>query len=113
MSVICNKRHSTRDFSYQADSKTLTIEESTLRQFRVVDEDGNLCSVFGRVYDDACDEGFVLVSHKTGKEVTFVVDKIDYDASGEDIGGWNLVPINRKTGRIDTSLDLKVLVIND
>jgi len=37
------------------------------------------------LFDDACDEGFTLVSHKTGKHVMFYyVDKV-YDEEGDVI----------------------------
>jgi hypothetical protein len=104
MSVICSLRHSTKNFTYHKDTKTLTIEISTLTQGRG--------PAFGQVYDDACDEGFVLVSHKTGREITFVNDGLDRDPEG-DTAGWRFAPIDRKTGRRDRTLDLKVLVIND
>ena len=105
MAVICWKRLSTKDFHYSVDTKNFVAEISTLSQ-------GRTRAVFDQVYDDACDEGFVLVSHKTGEEVTFVVDKIDQDSEG-DIAGWHLIPINRKSGRRDISKDFTVLVIND
>jgi hypothetical protein len=37
---------------------------------------------FGRVYDDACDEGLTLVSHLTGKEVVFAVWNEARDGEG-------------------------------
>lgn len=105
MSVICSKQLSTKDFHYDAKLKLFTAEISTLSH-------GRSHEVFGRVYDDACDEGFVLVSHKTGEEITFVVDKIDMDSEG-DIAGWNLIAINRRSGHRDATKDFTVLVIND
>lgn len=53
---------------------------------------------FGRVYDDACDEGLTLVSHKTGTRVVFAVDGVERDAEG-DIVAWTLRPADpRKWG---------------
>ena len=46
---------------------------------------------FGRVYNDACDEGLTLVSARTGREVTFVVNREHRNADG-DITHWELIP---------------------
>ena len=40
----------------------------------------------GRVYDDACDEGFTIVSAKTGKGAVFAMHKTFNH--GEEFGGW-------------------------
>lgn len=40
----------------------------------------------GRVYDDACDEGFTIISARTGKEVVFALDQVDKDE--DDILAW-------------------------
>jgi hypothetical protein len=47
-----------------------------------------------RVYDDACDEGYTLVSAKTGKEVVVVVEKIEKHDG--DLIFWELVPVDSK-----------------
>lgn len=105
MTVICSKRLSSRAFHYNPETKTFTAEISELSR-------GGTADPFGRVYDDAADEGFVIVSSKTGDEVTFVINGADRDSDG-DIAGWVLVPINRKSGYRDCSKDFSVLVIND
>ena len=46
---------------------------------------------FGRVYDDACDEGLTLVSARTGREVVFVVTRTVRDNDG-DVSFWLLAP---------------------
>ncbi len=46
---------------------------------------------FGRVYDDACDEGLTLVNPRTGNEVVFAVHSTQY-RDGEIIG-WTLVSV--------------------
>jgi len=58
---------------------------------------------FGRVYDDACDEGLTLVSSRTGKSVVFVVDATIRDAEG-DIEYWMLVPATERSLRISVRL---------
>jgi hypothetical protein len=37
--------------------------------------DFNGRQLMSRVYDDACDEGFYIVSHKTGKKVLFTYNE--------------------------------------
>jgi hypothetical protein len=49
----------------------------------------------GRVYDDACDEGLTLVSHRTGEEVVMVVQEDTCDDEG-DILSWTLRPVDPK-----------------
>jgi hypothetical protein len=102
MAIICTKTWSTRDFNYTAKDRTLSIEASTLR----AGFPGR--RTFGPVYDDACDMGFVLESHKTGRKMTFVINKVDKDRDG-DIAGWWLTAAAVK----DRALGIKVLVIND
>ncbi len=48
---------------------------------------------FERVYPDACDLGMVLVSHKTGKATTWVIDEVRFDSDGS-ILEWHLIPTN-------------------
>jgi hypothetical protein len=49
---------------------------------------------FGRVYDDACDEGLTLVSSKyPGKEIVFVVNEVERDREGDTLC-WKLIPAN-------------------
>lgn len=50
---------------------------------------------FGRVYDDACDEGLTLIG-ETGRSVVFVIDHTSRDAEGE-VTGWTLRPAVRLT----------------
>lgn len=54
---------------------------------------------FGQVYDDACDEGLTLVSHRTGSEKVFAVSERKFDREG-DLTSWELVSIG-KNGRPD------------
>jgi hypothetical protein len=44
-----------------------------------------------QIYDDACDEGFEVVNHKTGKSCTFyLVREMRPDGEGE-LQGWSYV----------------------
>jgi hypothetical protein len=62
------------------------------------------------VWDDACDAGFILVSAKTGKEITFTFWKEDKNRDGE-VAGYRFKPCLRNN---EMHLkDLSVLIIND
>jgi hypothetical protein len=67
---------STRQFSYDHVEHRFTAEMSETHGF-------------GRVYDDAADEGLTLVSTKTGAEVVFVLWETEYTAEGE-VAAWYL-----------------------
>lgn len=62
---------------------------------------------FGRVYDDACDEGVTVQGQ--WEEVVFVV--YGADLNGNEVAGWHLKSVNWKTGRTDGRF--KILIIND
>lgn len=61
----------------------------------------------GRVYDDACDEGFTVVG-KTGREVVFVLDDEKRDDEGE-VHYWTFVPA--RPG--DRTLVASAIIFND
>lgn len=72
MAVICNTRISTRDFTYTKETQSFSAWASDFKGRRVL----------SRVYDDACDEGFVLVSHVSGKAMVFA-KHADHHRDGE------------------------------
>lgn len=37
----------------------------------------------GRVWDDACDIGYTVVSHRTGREAVYAVEHVQRDGEGE------------------------------
>lgn len=94
---------STKQFSY--DNKTFRAEISDLLK-------GGQFSVFGLIYDDACDEGLTLVSHKTGKEAKFVVDYIHKDPE-KDIMWWTLVPTRDTVRHLPSLCNTRVVIYND
>ena len=63
---------STNKFTYNPKTKTFVCEASDLRGFEP-----------RRIYDDACDIGFYLVSEKTGQKVLFVENELAYDNDGD------------------------------
>lgn len=101
MAIICTLTHDLQDFSWDKSDRTLVTEASTLSA-------GRSRAITAQVYDDACDEGFVIESHHTDRRVTFALDKVDTNADNE-IMGWWFKPCARK----DAALDIRVLIIND
>lgn len=75
-------------FGYSKDSDTISVEISCLPHF-------------GHYRDN-----IIIKSKTTGREVTFKFVDCDYDASGEDVYGFNYVSI-------DPVINSKLLVIND
>lgn len=66
---------STNRFRYDPVENVFTAEASDLGpSFRL-----------GRIYDDACDQGFTLVSALTGREVVFAHELTRWDDADEDI----------------------------
>ena len=85
---------SSNKFFFNKSSGTFIAEASDLQGFRL-----------GRVYDDACDEGFSIVSEKTGKSAVFAL--ADEIFRNEDIGGWNFVCVTPGLKQ------LKAVIFND
>jgi hypothetical protein len=59
----------------------------------------------GRVYDDACDEGFTIVSARTGKEAVFALDHLEENEG--DICAWHFVCVTPNLKH------LKAVIFND
>jgi len=81
---------STKDFTYNSETRTFVTEVSNLRFSP------------GRIYDDACDIGFYMVSEKTGNKILFIETSPEFDADNE------LICYN-----FSGFMDLKVKVFND
>lgn len=62
---------------------------------------------FGRVYDDACDQGLTLVSEWSGDEIVFAIHEEMTDNEG-DILGWKLKPVPESHRR-----HLSITIFND
>jgi hypothetical protein len=63
---------STRQFTYDAPTKNFAAELSDMNGL-------------GRVYDDACDVGFTMVSARTGRQVVFVLAEEKRDGEGDTL----------------------------
>jgi hypothetical protein len=91
--MIIGQRISTAQFSYQNGGLWVQESSSLPQGFEPTRQ----------LYDDACDQGFVLVGALSGKEFPFYLDGVDYDRDGA-IAGWRF-----KSSRSA----YRVLIIND
>ena len=89
-------------FFYHAEDRCFTQEISSLER---------RYNLFGQLYDDACDQGFTMVSQKTGVEVSFYLSK-DIDRAGDE-GGWEFEPIPESVRKTPAAKGLKVIIFND
>jgi hypothetical protein len=89
--------HTSR-LNYNAAERTFSEEASTI-------------GAPGRVYDDACDVGYTLVSARTGREVVFAETFTRYDNEG-DIVYWvyEPEPYQRRLGEL---AGVRLIVFND
>jgi hypothetical protein len=80
------------------------VWDKSSKKFIAFISDINKFNLFGRIYPDACDAGFDLVSDKTGNAET--VSFYDTIWNDGEVGGWVFKPIN-------SSHDFSVVVFND
>ena len=94
-------RLSSKQFTYDAAKRTFAAEISDFgKNFH-----------FERVYQDACDVGFVMVSERTGKEAAFAVYE---EATSEgEVTHWVLVPTPEAIRKQRQLAGTKVLIFND
>ncbi len=90
----------TSKFTYIKENRTFVTEASDIHGFDP-----------RRIYDDACDIGFYMVSDKTGKKILFVEEGPDYNDDNELIC-WNFSAhcINENPENLH---DLVVRIYND
>lgn len=82
-------------FMWHPGDKTFTSEYSMLPYFNI-----------RRVWDDACDVGFIMQSHRTGYKKVFVLSEVKTSQDGELL--WHeFVCADHKHGNI------KVKIFND
>lgn len=87
--------------SHDDGTKTLVAEASTLGYHGP-----------RRIYDDACDVGIAVRSHRTGRLVRFYLDSEDMDRT-DDVAGWRFQPIPEDARRVPNAARTYVLIIND
>lgn len=92
-------------FKYIKKTKTFTANMSVLSL------DGAR-EILHRVYDDACDDGLVLISDVTGKSVTYVV--VDTMTSRlASFSGWVLEPTQESVRKVPSCKGTQVIIFNN
>ena len=90
-------------FNWNAEDNIFSQEISVLE---------DCCQPFGPIWDDACDEGFKMVSVKNPENyVLYVLADTEYHHQ-ELCGWWFTVVPDENTQRMGM-LDTKVLIVND
>lgn len=92
MSVICAAKINTRELTWDSQRRWFIAEASELPQP-------------GRIWDDAADIGYELISHRTGEAVLFYLHKEIRDRDG-DIEAWIYRPVR-------TEVEAELHVLND
>lgn len=87
---------STETFTFHREGNQLIAEASTLGDsFRLA-----------RLWDDACDQGITLKSHRTGREITYVLTGEErYEG---ELQGWRMAPADAELAAMP-----EVLILND
>lgn len=103
---ICAIKHHAAKFTASRERRTMTAEMSELSE-------GSARRVFGRVYDDAADEGFVIVNPVTCKEAVFAIHHQEFDKREGDLLWIDLAPTQRTLEKIPALRNWTVRVFND
>jgi hypothetical protein len=82
----------TRIFTYDRNLQLMCADLSDIQANAAY-----TCSLTARVYNDACDQGFYVRSHRTGRRVLLVLEREVRDAEG-DLRCWHFVPAEEIPG---------------
>lgn len=93
-------------FSYNKEKNSFVTEMSSLCSLV---EDVN---PFVQIYPDAADEGFTMISERTGHEAKFAVNLYERDAEGEFVA-WHLVPTAETVRKNPRLRGATVTIFND
>jgi hypothetical protein len=78
MALLSPTRIGTQHFTWVPDKSLFVAEDSSLPRP-------------SRVWDDACDEGYTLVSERTGEELVIALEHVERSEDG--IAHWDYQPI--------------------
>ena len=87
-------------FFYHKDDKSFSQEISSLKGFNPLKQ----------LWNDACDQGFVMKSERTGERVLFYFTHTDMN--GREIAGWNFKVVSNNKMSV-AQRAMTVLIIND
>jgi hypothetical protein len=88
--------HKASQFAWKGTTGCAEVSELT---------DGGSHGFEGRIYADACDIGFTVVSDRTGRRITFALVSTERDADN-DVAMWKYRGIGRDS-------DFVIIVFND
>lgn len=95
---------STSVFDIDRSGKMFIVEESTLL--------GNFPNILGKIFDDACDIGFKMLSSNTGNICDWVESKKEFSTEGELLVTI-FEPTSSSIRRMPQLKDWTVHVLND
>lgn len=96
---------STRDFTV-ATGKPMMFAEASSLGFRAGQVPG------GQLYDDACDEGITLISHRSGDKTHWYRTQEGLVVAGE-LQGWIYKPTTETLRKQPQLKDWEVHILND
>ncbi len=64
----------------------------------------------GQVFNDACDEGFIIQSIATGKRVVYLLANVEYDRREGELLAWRYEPLADQGKGVDGT---SVVIFND
>ena len=96
--------HSTEGMSHSPALKLLVVEASMMRLRPGFQ--------FDRLYDDACDEGLALWSHKTGVVTTWYLEMTSTDLEHE-VQYWLLKPTSESIYKVPALAGYALKIFND
>lgn len=97
--------HSTKCFNYNTATRTFSAEVSELTR-------GGNKQLFERIYDDACDEGFTMTSHTTGRTVVYALYE-QHRNEDDDTLYWELKPTSESIRTVPSCKGTTVIIYND
>ena len=93
MAILVTQDISLRQFTWNPETRTLSAEASDLEG-----------RIFQNLYNDACDVGFSVRSHHTGKVERFYLEDVETDHQAAELRNeapeilaWHFKPLDRKS----------------
>lgn len=110
----CHKLYNVGVVGQRVRSSEFTWNAATRAFVTDASDYGHQARLFARLYADACDVGFVLVSARTGEEAPFYLDESATERDGDgDVQSWTFRPIDAAVRRNPGLRGVVVRVFND
>jgi hypothetical protein len=104
MALQVQLRYSSKLFIQSTKDREFTCDASQLARLPN--------NFMGRIYDDAIDLGFAIVSERTGNEAVWYHSQTVCDDEG-DVREWVFLPTRETVQKMPQLRDYKVIVFND